>query len=424
MTENQKFSNTSAQDEAIDKLISSTASNFCIYGSSRSGKSVLIMKLIIIRASKCKSDHLIVRSTFSAAKASIWQKTLPDVFRMFFPDLSYKLNQTDYICTLPNGSTIRIAGLDDDKRIEKILGNEYSSLWVNESNQVPFGGVSKLRTRLAQKNQLRKMTYFDLNPTNTSSWVYQIFEQKVNPQDGEALIDPENYSSFQLNVQSNLSNIDPEYLKLLESLPEKERKRFLYGIYDKNNSGAAVYAFNRDEHVSDTAIKLQGTVFVGSDFNYKYNSDVLCSRNANNLYVWGEVQIEGDTWKKCDELKKQGGIGATVVADGTGKARRTSGVSDHQIMKEQGFNLVHQTNPLVKDKIANLNRCFSMGIIVVHPSCKKLIRDLMQTVWDKNEDLDQKSDPSLTHLVDALAYLCWKYYPLIQNAQRIYSTAR
>ena len=153
-------------------------------------------------------------------------------------------------------------------------------------------------------------------------------------------------------------------------------------------------------------------MFVGTDFNIDYNSDVLTSRTAEQLYVWDEIQVAGDTFKKCDELIKKGVKGADVISDGTGKNRSTKGKSDHIIMKDAGFNVIPTVNPFVVDKIANLNRCFTLGIIKIHPRCKKLIRDLTQLVWDKNMQLEQKVDPSLSHLVDCLAYLCWKLYPL------------
>ena len=407
------FKKTASQALAVKEIVNSTAHNFCLQGGSRSGKSVIIMRSVIIRASKeAMSDHIICRETFNAAKRSIWQKTLPDVFRMFFPDLKPKWNRSDYYVQLSNGSRIFIAGLDDKEKLERLLGTEYSTLWINETNQVSFDAVNKLKTRLAQKNKLKKVTFYDLNPTKTSSWVYQVFHQKVNPSDGEMLSNPEDYKYIRMDVQGNLENLDDEYLKMLESLPEKERKRFLLGEYDDTNNGAAVYAFDDSQHVSEDARRLDGTIWVGSDFNIDYNSDVLTSQHAHGLYVWDEIQLAGDTFAKADALKRKGATGASIVCDSTGKARRTTGKSDHIILNDAGFNVVYKTNPAVIDKIANLNRCFTLGLIKINPRCKKLIRDLKQLVWDKHGQLDQKTDPSLSHLVDSLAYLCYKLYPL------------
>lgn len=417
------FKKTLAQKAAITAIVSSAAINIMIFGGSRAGKTLLAVFIIIVRACKCKSDHIIVRNTFNSVKNSIWMGTLPQILTMAFPDLPVKWDRTNYILSLPNGSTIRCAGLDDGDKLERLLGLEFSTILVEECNQVPWNAVQKLKTRLAQKNILTKKVFYTQNPTTTTSSYYQAFEQGIDPIDGEAF-DSEtlkDYLSIRINPDSNIDNLDSEFLKMLEKLPKKEKLRFLKGEYDNDNSGAAIYAFNREEHVSEEAIRLPGQVLVGSDFNFLYNSDVICSQSAHNLHVWNENQLEGDTYKKCDSLKKKGAAGASIVADGTGKARRTSGISDHQILKEAGFDLIYQTNPRVKDKIANLNRCFSLGIIKIHPRCKKLIRDLTQLVWDKRGDLDQKTDPSLSHLVDSLAYLCWNLYPLIKQRK---STSR
>jgi phage terminase large subunit len=411
------FKKTLTQKEAVNFIVNSKATNLCLYGGSRSGKSFLFMFAIIVRACKCKSAHLIVRNTFNSAKLSIWNKTLPDVLNKAFPSLKVKYNRTDYICTLPNGSTILIGGLDDGDKLERLLGTEFSTLWINESNQVPFSAVSKLRTRLAEKNMLRKLTFYDLNPTNINSWVYQLFELKVDPQDGETLKDQEDYASFKMNVQGNLENVDSEYLKMLEKLPEAERKRFLLGEYSDSSNGSAVYAFNESEHVSDNAIRLDGTVFVGSDFNIEYNSDILSSMTGTQLYVWDEVQIQGDTYKKAFELRRKINGGADIISDSTGANRSTKGKSDHIILRESGFNIIPTQNPYVEDKIANLNRCFMLGLIVINPACKKLIRDLKMLRWDKHGQLDQKTDKSLSHLVDCLGYLCWKLFPMIKKSQ-------
>ena len=414
----QNFKKTIAQDNAVNAVIDSSARNICIEGGSRAGKSFEIMRQLVIRASKVpNSDHLICRETFNSAKRSIWLKTLPDVMRICFPNLNYSMMRSDgiYYCELPNQSKIYIAGLDDAKKLERLLGTEYSTIWANESNQMSFSAISKLKTRLAQKNELTNRFYYDLNPTKTSSWVYQVFHQKVNPTDGEMLPDPENYMVIRMNPWDNLANIDDDYMDMLEALPEKEKLRFLSGEYDKDNSGAAVYAFDKESHVDEVAKRLEGTDYVGSDFNIDYNSDILASQHASGIYVWDEIQIAGDTFKKCDELTRKGVIGATVICDSTGKARRTSGTSDHLILKNAGFKVKFKTNPAVKDKIANLNRCFTLGLIKIHPRCKKLIRDLTQLEWDKHEQLDQKTDPSLSHLCDSLAYLCWTLYPLRSN---------
>ena len=419
------FKNTDTQNSAISQIVKSPATNVMAYGSSRSGKSFMIMRIILIRAGRTKSDHLITRATFNSAKTSIWQKTLPDVLKLCFPLLPIKWNNTDYFITLPNGSTVKIAGLDDKDKLERLLGTEYSTLWANEANQIAYPAITKLKTRLAQKNELKKMIFFDQNPTTTSSALYQLFEQGINPIDGEALSkeDRTDYLSIQMNIQGNLENVDEKYLSMLEKLPIADRKRFLLGEYSADNTGAAVYAFNRESHVSEEVKRLAGTVLIGSDFNIDFNSDVIGSI-SNTLDIWDEVQIAGDTFKKSDALIRKGCIGANVTCDYSGGNRRTSGKSDVIILRDAGFTVQAVPNPYVVDKIANLNRAFTLGLIRINPRCKKLIRDLTLLTWDKHGQLDQKTDPSLSHLVDGLAYLVWRLFPLTGKTTKIGTTSR
>jgi hypothetical protein len=419
------FKKTPKQIEAIDYIGQNPqAKDICLFGGARSSKTFTAVYIVVVRACKAAGSlHIICRETFASAKNAIWLDTIPKVMSLCFPNLKYQTNNTDYIITLPNQSKIKIAGLDDAKKVERLLGLEASTLFFNECNQIPYGAIVKLKTRLAQKNSLKKICLYDLNPPKTSSWPYQLFEQKIDPQDGEALSNPEEFISFRMNPEDNLDNIDPEYLKMLSKLPEKERKRFLLGEYDASNSGAAVYAFDRDAHVTEEAIKLPGTVWSGGDYNIDHNSGVVASQHAHGLYIWDELQIAGDTFKKADELKKLA-VGASVISDSTGRNRRTSGISDWQIMEQAGFKIVPFLNPSVKDKIANLNRCFTLGLIKIHPRCKKLIRCLTQTTWDKHEQLDQKTDPSLSHLTDSLAYLTFHLYPLMDYSNYKIQSAR
>lgn len=407
------FKKTEKQRDAINRIIYSSAKNIMLYGSSRSGKTFLAVYILMVRACKEKCNQIIVRNTFNSVKNSIWMDTLPKVLSLCFPGLKPEWDRSNYILRIPNGSTIRVAGLDDGQKIERLLGLEMSSILAEECNQIPFVAIERLKTRLAEKNNLKKMILYTQNPTKTTSAYYQAFEQKINPIDGEAMSTDiaNDYLSIKMNVQDNLENIDQDYIKMLSALPEKERKRFLLGEYDTDNSGAAVYAYN-DEYVTEDAVKLDGTIYCGVDFNYLYNSDVLISQHAHGIYVWNEQQIAGDTFKKSEGLIRMGAQGASVICDSTGKARRTSGISDHEILKQAGFNVLYKTNPAVKDKISNLNRLFTLGMIKINPRCKKLLRDLKQTVWDKDGQLDQRSDPSLTHLVDGLAYAMWYLYPL------------
>lgn len=410
-----KFKKTIKQKEAV-KLLAGNARDLMLFGGSRSGKTFILIYAMIIRACKVKSRHCILRHKFNHAKRSIWLDTLPKVISLCFPDLGItpkSYNKTDYYLTLPNGSEIWVGGLDDKDRVEKILGNEYSTIYFNESSQIDYASVQVAKTRLAEKNILAKKVYYDCNPPSKRHWSYWLFIKKINPVESEPLKNPEKYDSILINPIDNLENIDEDYLDILESMPEKQRQRFLDGLFIDSDDGLAYYSFDPEIHLGEMQI-IPGTIFSGMDFNVNPMTSIICQVINDIIYVHDEAYLENsDTYKMSDELKKRNYVGS-VIPDSTGRNRKTSGITDHQILKEAGFVVEQTLNPFVSDRVNNVNRLLMGGQLIINPRCKKLINDLNKVSW-KNNELDKKTDPMLTHISDALGYACYKLMPFMKR---------
>lgn len=409
------FIKTEKQCEAT-RLMSGRERHVMLFGGGRAGKTAVIVRNIIIRAVKeAGSRHGIFRKHFNALKTSIVLDTFPKVMKLAFPNLPYSLNKTDYYVTLPNESEIWFCGLDDEKRVEKVLGKEFSTLYFNECSEIDYFMLGAVYSRLAQKNNLKKKIYYDMNPPPKSHWTYWVFIKKINPRDSEPLKDPDDYCSMLMNPADNIDNIDAEYLDFLNSLSEKERNRFLLGLFSDDSDGQVYYAFDRERHVKEFDHTLiEGTVYIGQDFNVEPMSGVSFKFANNKLYVFDEQFLQiGDSFKSVDDWKKRGFAGASVIPDSTGGNRKTSGKSDHQIFKDSNFTIIPTFNPAVQDRVNNMNYIFSNDMIVIHPKCKKLINDLERVVW-KNGELDQKGvNKMLTHISDAIGYGAWKLLPLV-----------
>jgi hypothetical protein len=233
------FIKTSDQSHATD-LLTSSALHTMLYGGSRSGKTFLLVYAIFLRALKEKnSRHIILRFRFAHAKASLIYGTIPDVFRLCFAAMGETdnyLNKQDWCYRLPNGSEVWVGGLDDKERTEKILGNEYSTIYFNECSQIPYSSVLKARTRLAQKNGLSKKFYYDENPPSRGHWTFKEFIEHLDPVAVKPL-PADDYVSMLMNPAGNRQNLDPIYIKILENLPEAERNRFLLGLFGDAVSG-------------------------------------------------------------------------------------------------------------------------------------------------------------------------------------------
>ena len=208
-------------------------------GGSRSGKSFIIIRNIILRALKYPDTrHLIVRFRFNHVKQSIWYGTIQDVMKIAFPSINYTENKSDWFISFDNGSEIWIGGTDDKERIEKILGNEYATIFVNEASQIPYETYETLKTRLNPPKGVPPKLIIDYNPPSKKHWGYRIFHEHKNPETDAPLRHQERYGYLRMNPVDNTENLNENYLETLESLGEKRRRRFYLGEYSDDTEGA------------------------------------------------------------------------------------------------------------------------------------------------------------------------------------------
>ena len=230
---------TDAQ-QAANHLLAGPQRHTLLVGGARSGKTFLLTRALVMRGLRAAgSRHIALRFRYNAIKQSIWLDTLPKVVRTCFPGVAIEHKKQDGYVVLPNKSEIWFGGLDDDERVEKILGMEFATVYFNECSQIPYSSVLVALTRLAQQVPgLRNRAYYDMNPTGTGHWTYRQFVEKVDPVSRVSLGEPDNYAHQYLNPYQNAANIDPEYIKSLEALPDRQRKRFLEGRYVAEIDGA------------------------------------------------------------------------------------------------------------------------------------------------------------------------------------------
>lgn len=232
------FKLTAKQEEA-NALLASDATHIMLAGGSRSGKTLLLVRAMVIRALKAPgSRHAILRYRFGHVKQSIVHDTFPHVMQLCFPQTDYNINRSDWFATVPGGGEIWFGGLDDKERTEKILGTEFATVMLNECSQIPYSSRNMAVTRMAQlvDDRMRKAPlplkmYYDENPPDKGHWTYRMFKTKVDPETRAELPNPQDYAFMQLNPIDNQENLAADYIKTLESLPPRLRKRFLEGEF-------------------------------------------------------------------------------------------------------------------------------------------------------------------------------------------------
>ena len=229
------------KQEAAQSVLAGGATHLMLFGGSRSGKTFLLVRNLVMRAVKAPgSRHAIFRFAFAHCKASIVHETFPAVMAKAFPGIKYDLNKTDWIATLPNKSEIWFGGLDDKDRTEKILGKEFATIYLNECSQIPQSSRDLAVTRLAQactqtvdgrNAPLKPRMYYDCNPPSKSHWTYRLFVEKRDPESKMPLANAADYDYFQINPQDNEQNLPAGYLDTLKGLSPRLQKRFLRGEF-------------------------------------------------------------------------------------------------------------------------------------------------------------------------------------------------
>lgn len=375
---------TARQDEA-QRVITGDATHCMLFGGSRSGKTFLHMRNVVFRALKAPaSRHVVFRFRLNHIKASILLDTFPKVMRLAFPGVRFDLSKTDFVATWPNESQVWFAGLDDKDRTEKILGQEFATLYFNECSQIPFGSVQTALTRLAQAattrmqgradEALKLRAFYDCNPPPKTHWTYRQFVQKRDPDTLMALRRPDDFVAFQMNPQDNAENLAPQYLETLRGLSARLQRRFLHGEFADANPNAlfADATIDRWRHLGDelpayarvvVAVDPSGSGDVDNADNDEIGIAVAALGTDGNAYVladlsckagpatWGRAAVQAYLHHLADAIVGETNFGGAMVeftvqavAKGMGVAPRFKKVtaSRGKVQRAEPFSALYE----------------------------------------------------------------------------------
>lgn len=337
---------TVKQAEA-NELLAGPAQHVMLLGGSRSGKTFELVRGIVVRALKAaKSRHLITRFRFNHCKQSIVMDTFPKVMTLAFPDVRYELNKTDWFATLPGDAEIWFGGLDDKERTEKILGNEYATIFLNECSQIAWSARNTVVTRLAQaveqvvdgvRSPLRSRMWYDENPTDKAHWSYRLFVQKVDPETKQPIPRADNYAWLRMNPEDNRENLPADYIDTtLADLSARMQARFVRGEFRESDPNALFPDANLDKwRVTDGVLPDLVRVVVavdpsGSDDEDNADNDeigivVAGLGTDGNGYVledvtvkagpatWGRVAVSAYERHRADKIVAEQNFGGAMV---------------------------------------------------------------------------------------------------------------
>lgn len=312
---------TDRQREALALL--NDKPNILLYGGARSGKTFLLTCAVILRAVLYPgSRHLIARLRYAHAHKSIWRDTLPAAIeRLGVTGVFW--HESDHYLTIPSNtqdgsgvSEIWIDGLDDRDRIDKILGTEYATIYLNEVSQIAYGTVTTVLTRLAQNIPgCTPRLYLDENPPSKFHWTNRLFVQGVDPETGEP-IDRDNYGALQVNPLHNADHLPKDYIKeKLETLPEHKRRRFLDGEFG-DAEGVIFKNWDIIEIIPEE-VRAHSRLSYGLDFGFSVDPAAVVEvrMNGDDIYLDEILYQSGLTNQQLAAELIRLGIKGPLMAD-------------------------------------------------------------------------------------------------------------
>lgn len=231
------------QQSAIDLVKSSDATNLLFYGGGRSGKSIVISYIILMRAMAAPgSKHGIFRRTATAARATLFKLAFPKACELTFGreflanPKNCTINSVDMTITLANGSIISFGGVEEHNR-DRILGEEYETIWLNECTEFEYDDYTFLKSRLSgvtltsSGRRMRPIVFSDLNPDLKTHYTYQCWIAKMNPARNVPLRDPQDWDSLQMNLAEDATHVSSSYREGLMDGSDADIQRFVSGYW-------------------------------------------------------------------------------------------------------------------------------------------------------------------------------------------------
>lgn len=381
------------------EAVNSKAENTGLIGGVGLGKTYCGSAWIMKKYGEDSLD-LITANTYG----QLINATLNSVFRNLEDwGVPFEFNQQKKILTINRRKKFLCLSLDS---YDQHRGIEIGNWWADEAAYNEYEAYLTIKGRLRDKRG-NLQTLITTTPKGFN-WVYDYFHPSGEKHD------PKRYKLITASSYTN-KHLPSGYLESLRSeYDERLVEQELQGLFVNLTAGKVYYAFNRLVNVAEYKRQIS-SFYIGMDFNCDPMTAIVFEVINDTIYVFDEIFLRNsDTFQMAHELKSKGYHGGQVIPDSTGANRKTSGKSDHIILKESGFNVLPTLNPHVIDRVNNINRLLSKGRIVISNKCVKLINDLEKVSW-RGSELDQKTDKLLTHISDCLGYGAWKHFPIRED---------
>ena len=385
------------------------------YGGARGGgKSWAMRRKFVLLALR-----------YSGLQLLLLRRTLPELTenhaRPLLRELSgfVSYNQTQRCFSFPNGSRIRLGYCDQEKDVYQYQGQEYDVVGLEEATHFTESQMQFLTTcNRSTRTDFTPRMYYTCNPGGVGhGWVKRLFIDR-RYQNSECVKD---YAFIPARVYDNpvLMRTNPDYIRVLENLPEHLRRAHLDGDWDVL-AGQYFAEFSREKHVIPPfAVPRDWRRFRAMDWGYHDPCCVLwfAVSPERQVIVYRELYERGllssDVARRVRALSEGESIAYTVASPDAWQRRGMTasgdigGESIEEVFSKCGVPLLRADSARVPgwQRVREYLSGGEQGVprLRIMEPCGNLIRTLPLLTFDQRNPEDV-SGADEDHAGEALRY--------------------
>ena len=374
-----------------------------------------------------KSKQIIFRSTFADLEKSLIRVSL-EIYPLSIADY----NSSKHTWKFQNGSIIDFGYIQYEKDVYQYQSAEYDVIRFDELTHFTEFMYTYMISRCRGANPYPKRIKSSTNPGGVGHvWVKERFIDIGEPNTVHTCKLETGQEVTRIFIPSLVTDnkfmldYDPDYIKRLDALPEKERKALKYGDWDIYD-GMFFPEFKRRIHViepfqipdswnryiaMDYGLDMFAVLFIAVDtkgkayvYNEIHKSNLIVSEARQTLksimrqYKYKFIYAPPDLWnrnrdtgKSTAELFREGGIFLTKA-------------SNNRIA---GWLNVKEWLKVKKVRHEQTGKLYEDSDLKIFSNCINLIKYLPQLQHDEKDPNDVATEPhEPTHITDALRYFC------------------
>lgn len=374
-------------------------------------------------------------------KILIVRRTMPELERNHIQYLTpmlrgiAKYNEQKKVYKFANGSTIALMYCEKDKDLDRLQGAEYDVIFIDEATQLTEHQLRSIAACNRGTGAFPRRIYYTCNPGGPShAYIKRLFVERRFQGDEN----PDDYTFIQALVTDNnaLMAADPDYVKVLDNLPEKMKAAWRYGswdiydgqFFDDFRDIPANYASRLNTHVIDPFEPPANWTYYRS-YDYGYNKPFSVGWWAVDfdgilyriLELYGCTN-EPDTGVKWTADQQFAEIARIEHEHPYLRGRKITGIADPAIWTKDGSGIsiaeraaqyhIYFT-PANNDRINGWAQCHyrlqfdERGVpqMYVFSNCEAFRRTVPTLMYDdvKVEDINTKMED---HVADEWRYMC------------------